>query len=155
MARTTAVIGYGSTLSRGASGPPGTEPSADSYTEIAELTNIGLPEVSFDVLPATHTGTPSGWKEFVAGMKNPGELVIEGHFLPAQATHGYDTGLLLDFHNKTLRNFKVDLADAGDSEVYFAAFVSKVKVNLPLEGKITFQATLSISGVVDLSDLDS
>src|SRR5688572_18344471 len=53
-----------------------------SYEVIGEITSISHPKLARDAIDASGIGTPGGWREFVPGMKDAGEVTIEMNFVP-------------------------------------------------------------------------
>lgn len=76
MAETEAMIGYGSKFELHDGGSPGT------YDEIAEVFNITPPSDSIDVIDATHMQSPDATREFILGLRDPGECSFEINFVP-------------------------------------------------------------------------
>lgn len=77
---TKASIGYGSTFELEATIGGG------DYTPIAEIDNLTPPNEKADVLDATNFDSPGGYKEFIAGMVDPGECKFDMNFLPGSAS---------------------------------------------------------------------
>lgn len=55
------------------------------FTTIAQITNISGPNISVDTVDVTSMDSVGGWKEFIAGMIDGGEVSIEA-FLVADAS---------------------------------------------------------------------
>lgn len=63
MAVTGAAVGYGITF---------------TYSGISgEIVSVSGPNITRDMIDATHTGSPDGYKEFVGGMRDGGEITLE------------------------------------------------------------------------------
>lgn len=77
---TQASIGYGTKFSL--------ENAAGSgvFVEIAEIDDLTPPNEKADVLDATNFDSPLGYKEFIAGMVDPGELKAAMNFVPGSAS---------------------------------------------------------------------
>lgn len=52
---------------------------------VAHCTSIGTPSVTTDMVECTALDSPGGFKEFMAGWKEGGEVTIEGYFDAADA----------------------------------------------------------------------
>lgn len=122
----------------------------ESFTTIAEVTKIGGPKLGAEVLDVTSHSSTSGWREFIAGLLDGGEVTFTINYVPTNATHNYAAGLLKDFTNRTLRNFKVVWPDSGSTTWAFAAIVKSFEPDAPVDGKLESQVTLKISGVPTL-----
>src|SRR5690349_8645480 len=76
MAATEASIGYGTWMKRGGSTPTG-------FADLGvEVTSITPPGVTRDAPDASHMSSPDGYREFIAGMADAGEVEIEYNFVP-------------------------------------------------------------------------
>jgi hypothetical protein len=60
---TSAKSAFGTTLKKGA-------------TAIAELISIGGPTISADTIEATSHDSPDGYREFLQGLRDAGEITI-------------------------------------------------------------------------------
>lgn len=55
-------------------------------TELAEITGIGMPEDTTDIVEATHFGSEQARREFIAGLIDSGEGEFELNYVPGSAT---------------------------------------------------------------------
>jgi len=112
------------------------------FTKIAELTNIDGPGFSVDIADiSSHDDT---WKKKVAGLKDGGQVQIQGNWLPAHATQGASTGLLSNLGTET--DFKIVFPDSGSTTWDISAIPSGLNPSGPHTDKLSFSATLDISG---------
>lgn len=114
MATSRAVNAFGTLLQRG----DGVTPT-EAFTTIAELTNIEVPAAESDILDVTHHTSPGAYKEYVLGLKDGGEVTLEGNYVPTDATQRYSTGLLADNASGVLRHFRLIFSD-GIAAVFAA-----------------------------------
>jgi hypothetical protein len=105
-ASSNALNAFGTLLQRGDGA--GTE----VFTTIAELQNVEIPGVETDILDVTHHTSPGAFKEFVLGLRDGGEVTVEGSYVPKEATQNATTGLLADNLSGVKRNFKCIFSDA-------------------------------------------
>lgn len=77
---TQASIGYGTKFALE------TAPGSGTYFDIAEIDDLTPPNEKADVLDATNFDSPNGYKEFIAGMVDPGDLKFSMNFLPGSAS---------------------------------------------------------------------
>jgi len=120
------------------------------YTVIPEVKGLAVPEIQVEYPDATNLDSPGGFREFVAGLKDAGEISI-----PAGYTSGaYNTAVGFQA-NATLIFFKTTLpketgqATTGDVFV-FSGFVSprletnavgeiiSMSLNIRTSGNVTF-----------------
>lgn len=127
----------------------GTTLSRDSHL-VAELTNIGGVEVKVDTIDVTSHDSASGYKEWIGGLKEAGEVGIEGNFIPGD-TEG-QIGLHADMVAGTLQAFVITFPSALATTWTFSAIVTRFKINDAKSGDTvaSFSATLKISGAPTL-----
>ena len=118
--------------------------SPEIFTTIAEVTNIGGPELEQEAIDVSHHGL--AWKEFVGGLKDGGEISIEANYLPADATHDASTGILADLAAGTLRNFELVFTDTASTTWSFTALITRFAVGAPVDNKLSVNITLKLSG---------
>lgn len=124
-----------------ASAAVGTTLSWNSTT-VNELTSIGDLDTSADDIEVTDYQATDGYKEFIQGLKDGGELEIEGNFYPS------DTGqsnLISDFNAGTTQEVVITLPGSIGAWT-FDAYVKAFATQVPLDGKVGFSATLKITG---------
>lgn len=112
--------------------------------KIAEVTDFSINE-SKDVIDATQFDSPDGFKEKIASWKDPGSSNMTLQYVPGGTTHQQ---LIDDYDSDFLRKFKVVLPVAGSPEIIFHAFSSALGQPFPLDGKLTLQITLTLSGAI-------
>lgn len=147
MAITRARIGYGTLLeySDGASPP--------NWTTVAEVTNLGGPGLSKDTPDASHMESPDGYREFISGLKDGGEVTVDCNFLPDDVTQGSASGVLYMFETDALaRDWHIIWSGASPQVTWaFKAVVSGVEPNAPIDDKMTLTVTLKVSGKPDFT----
>lgn len=129
---TAAKAAFGTTLARNGS-------------IIAELTNIGSPKLSLDTQEVTSHQSANSYKEYIGTLLDGGEAAIEGNFIPSD-TDG-QVGLITDMEAKTVQSFVITFPPAILATWTFTALVTAFEVgDTPVDGVLTFSATLKISG---------
>lgn len=63
--------------------------AATSYTYLAEVYDIKLPSVATDQHEASHAQSPFGFKEYIDGMKDGGELTFSMNYVPGSGTDAF------------------------------------------------------------------
>jgi len=139
------LAGFGTLLKIGDGG--GTE----VFTTIAEVSNISGPGLAMDTIDVTNHSSPTAWRQYVAGLKDAGEVSFDINYTPTAATHNATTGLLKDMNDRTLRNFKLVFPDLGATTWTFAAFITGFEPSEPIDDKLTAAVTLKISGAPTLA----
>ena len=119
---------------------------AESFTTIAEVYDISGPSFALDPIEVTHHTSTDGWREFVGGLLDGGEVTFSINFAPAGATHSYSSGLIEDMVDRTVRNFQLIFPDVGATEWEFAALVTAFEPKEPIDDRLSADVTLKISG---------
>ena len=142
MAATTGTSGFGTLLKAGNGGSP-----TETFTTIAEIKSISGPQLSIEMIDATHMESPSSYREMKPSFKDGGEVTFDVNFLPANATH---TALTTDFEAKTLRNFKITWPNTGATVWSFSAYVTGFQPSAAIDDMLSASVTLKISGAVTI-----
>lgn len=126
----------------------GNAASPEVFTTLAEVVNISGPGLKAEALDVTHMSSTDGFREFVGGLIDGGEISLEVNFLPSNATH---TGLSTDMYNRTLRNFKLTWPLSPAVNWSFSAIVTGYEPGAPVDGKLSANITLKLSGKPNLA----
>jgi hypothetical protein len=140
MPASSAISAFGTLLKIGDGG--GTE----VFTSIAEVGDISGPALKMDTQDVTSHVSPGAFRERVPGLLDAGEVTFSLSFLPTAATQSQSTGLIRDLRNRTKRNFQLVFPDAGSTTWSFAAYVTAFSPKEPVEGKLSADVTLTITG---------
>lgn len=136
----SAISSFGTLLKIGDGGGP------ETFTTIAEVIDIKGPKLKANTEDTTNHSSAASFEEFVVTTLSAGEISFKINFVPTGATHSYSTGLLKDFVNKTMRNFKLVLPNIGATTWTFAAAVTAFDLDAPTKGKLSADVTLKING---------
>lgn len=117
-----------------------------TFTAIAEINDINGPNLSRDTLETTSLDTTGGYRTFIGGFRDGGEIQLEMNF----TLDGYDD-LKLDFEDDDPRDYQIVLPDTGATTLGFSALVTALGMKLSTTDKITASVTLKISGEVTLT----
>ena len=117
---------------------------ASTYADVGEVVSIDLLDVEVDSIDVSSHDSPSQWREFVAGMKDGGELSMEVNYDPA--LHGTIWGAL-----GTERNHRITLPDAGAATIAFAGFISGASAQAPYDDKLSATFTIKVTGAVTIT----
>ena len=114
--------------------------------DIPSLTSIGVVSVSADELDATTLDSASGYREFLAGFKDSGELTITGYHDGSAAQAGIRTAFGTGAVHATVITFP------DSKTVTFNSFVKGFTIgSADVDGIVGFGATFRISGAVAVS----
>lgn len=110
---------------------------------IANLTSISGIEITADTIDVTTLDSLGGYKEFINGFKDAGEVGIEGYFDASEGQMSFqgsiDTG--------TAEAYTIEFPPMLGASWQFDGIVTNFKVgDAEMDGTIAFGATIKISG---------
>lgn len=115
-------------------------------TPIAEVLSITGPGITRDTIEVTNLGSSGGYREFISGYRDGGELTFTINFIYA----GYNN-LKTDFESDNSVNYSVVLPDASNTTLSFAGFVTSLPLNIAPDAAVTCDVTIKITGEVQLT----
>lgn len=143
---TEAQKGHGTILAKGDSLSP------ETFETIAEVLDIDGIKLGLEALDATSHDSPGGWMERIGGLLDGGELSFSINLIADNATHDELTGLHSELVARSKKNYQLTLQGSSGTKVMtFAALVTAYEVKAPVEGKLTADVTLTISGAVSVA----
>lgn len=131
-----AFAGVGATFSRW---------DGSEFVAIAEVTSITGPSMTRDTIDVTSLDTSGGYREFIAGFRNPGTLSLTMNFTSA----GYSQ-MKTDFEDDTAQEYQIVLPDPAETTLEFSGLVTELPLTVSVDDKVTMDVTIQISGQVDL-----
>lgn len=123
------ISGFGTTLKKGAA-------------EIAELTSITGPSMEADTIDVSNHGSADGFRQYVAGMRDGGEVSIEGNF----TNEAGQAALVTDFAAGSSNQYVITFPTTPEVTWTFNAIVSAFESSAPYDDKLSFTATLKVTG---------
>jgi hypothetical protein len=90
--------------------------------------------------------SPDGYREFLGGLKDGGEVTIEANFLPAHASQNASTGVISFFDAGERRNYQIVWPTSPTTSWQFAAVVQSVEPAAPVDDKLNLSVTFKLSG---------
>jgi len=111
---------------------------------LAELLSIGGPSISIDTVELTSHDSADTFREFVAGLRDGGDVSIEGNFIPSD-TAG-QRAFVTDLKAGTKREVIITGPTAAAFTWTFDAVVTAYEPTHPFDGKLGFTATLKVTG---------
>lgn len=118
--------------------------SPGAFIAVGEVTDIDVLDIEIDDLDVSSHSSPGQWREFVAGMKDAGELSMEVNYDPA--LHGNLWAAV-----GVTRQHKIILPDAGAAEFAFSGFISGMSAEAPHDDKLSATFTIKVTGAVTLT----
>lgn len=117
--------------------------SPEVFTAVSEIVEFDGPDGTATEIDITHLTSTA--KEFLVGLKDEGRITFGMNFVPTDAQQ---IGLRNDRANRTKRNFRLELTDAGPTKLSFAAYVMGLSISGRPDDKISARLTLRITGDV-------
>jgi len=131
------IDGYGTQLRRG----NGAEPEA--FTAVGNVGSFSGPNIERETYDTTaHDG--DGWREFIGGLKDGGEVSVEVHYDP-------------DKHDSFVDDFEADDAiryemESPAGETWsFNAILTGFEREMPVDGQMAATLTWKVSGKPELT----
>ena len=121
---------------------------APVYTDIVQLLTISGPTMSRDRIDVTAHDSANQTREFINGLLDPGELTFSINYDPDDATHDDATGLLDVFDSGATRAYRITFTDPGPTLWTFDAICNGFEIQAPVDGALTADITLSLSGAL-------
>ncbi len=120
--------------------------TAETFTTLAEVLDIDGPSQSRDSIEVT-SHSSNGWREFIAGLKDGGEISFDLNMVPDDATQ---QTLRDHFDDGTVGNYQIVYPNGWQDD--FAATITDYGTKSPVDGPVTDSVTLKISGAVTRSE---
>lgn len=133
----------------------------NAFPLVAEVVSITPPQLSKDTPDVTHMASPDGYREFISGLRDGGEVSLELNYVPADATQNLlredinvsnSPSLILDFQNQAYlygnnspaSEYRVIFPD--NSMVQFEGYVNSMSPAVPLDDKMNLSVGLKVTG---------
>lgn len=126
------IDGFGTILAR-ESATPGT------YVAIANVSNISGPGLTRETIDVSAHDSPDATREFVGGLKDPGEVSADLNFDPA----AHDT--LIDDLDEQEHNYRITWPEG--TTWTFAAILTGFEPGAPIDDKLSASVTWKVSGM--------
>jgi len=114
-------------------------------TTIAAIRDISGPSLSLDTIDVTTHDSTGAWREFIAGLKDGGEVSLELVFDPDDATQ---KTLRDDLIARTVNAYSITLTDTSPTVIGFSALVTDFEPSMGVEDELSASATLKVTGAV-------
>ena len=116
-----------------------------SGTTIAELTNISGPGISMDTVETTNHDSPSGYREFVAGLTDAGEFSVTGNLIASSTT----VSDLIINGSQTARTYAITFPN--NLAWSFSGFITNFDTTGAYDGKLEYTFSIKVSGAPTFS----
>jgi predicted secreted protein len=119
--------------------------SGSAWAAISEIISITGPSMTRDTIDVTSLSSTGGYREFIAGFRNPGTVALSMCFTRA-AYELFKT----DFESNTVKNYRIVLPDVENTSVEFMGLVTELPLTIPADDKVTCDVTIQLSGPIDM-----
>lgn len=113
--------------------------------ETAELSNIGISMSGDSIDVSSHEsadGLGDRFREFIPGLKDAGEVTMEGNYIPADVGQA---AIEADYEAHEVRRIHI-FAPNGIVDFEVDAFVTRLEISAPHDGKLSFSGTFKVDG---------
>jgi hypothetical protein len=115
-----------------------------ALTDLAELTEISMPETEVDVVEATHFGSPQAHREYIAGLIQAGQGTFSMNLALGSVT---DQLCRTAVNGRKVLSYKITLPTAtGTWEISGNLIVMKHTRLVPLDDKLSSQIAVQFTG---------
>jgi predicted secreted protein len=120
--------------------------TSGAWVALAEVNSISGPTMSRDTIDVTSLDSIGGYREFIAGFRDPGTVQLTMNF-----TNSTYTLMKADFDSPTEQNYEIVLNDDASTSLEFIGLVTELPIEIPTDDKVTATVTIKISGQVTLN----
>lgn len=114
---------------------------------VAEINSIAGPTFSRNIIDVTALDSPGGYKKFIAGMRDAGEVTLNMNFLFA----GW-AAMKGDFESNVAKEYSIVLPDTTATTLTFDGLVTAMPfAAITPDEKISLDVTIKITGIVDVT----
>lgn len=126
---------FGIQLQRGDGATP-----TEAFAAIAKVTNVSGPEIERETYDVTAHDSVDGWREFIGGLKDGGEVSLEVNYDPRDHDE-----LVADFEDDAPRNYKL-VFPGGLGSWTLKLVLSGFKQQAPVDDKFSGEIKYKVSG---------
>lgn len=124
---------------------------ATSAISVAGLTEISGLSLSADTIDATTLNSDGGYRQFVGGFKDGGEVSLSGYF--NSTTGKGQAELYAAFESGAEEDFSIEFPADLNAKWTFKGVVTGIETGASLEDLVSFSATIKVSGKPTLGTL--
>jgi len=141
MTVSSAIWAYGSLLQIGDGAV------SEAFSTVAEIVELTPPAMSRDDIDVSNNDSSDGYREFIPGWRDGGEVSAKANWLPTNTTQAYSSasGLHGQFNDNVKHNYRIVLPSSLIT-ISFSGFLTAFEPDLPLEEQAQLSFTIKISG---------
>src|SRR2546430_8251268 len=111
---------------------------------LLEVFKLGGPAMKADMKEVSNMASPNTYKEFIAGIREGGDVTFEGNYIPKESTLSQQN-VRTDFEAGTLSNWCLALPGPGTGIWMFTGMVMSLSPSIPLDDRIVVTGVLRIT----------
>lgn len=142
----TASLGKGVRLQRGTGNSP------EAAEDIGEILEISGPSFARDAVETTHSQSPGGYREFISGLRDGGEISATIALVPSGTDGDPHKEIFDDYKNASRVTYRMLFPDAV-TYFLFDGLVTSLDHATPIDDRMTLAVTIKISGEPELLSL--
>ena len=119
--------------------------SGSAFTTLSEVITITGPNKTRTAIDDTALNPTGGYRTFLGGLRDAGTMAITMNF-----TNANYKLLESDYESDASQSYQIVLADTQTSIFDCDALITSFNMSIPLDDKITVDATFKITGQVPL-----
>jgi predicted secreted protein len=139
MTTSSAIWAYGSLFQTGDGA------ASEGFSTVAEITELTPPAMSRDDIEVSNNDSSDGYKEFIPGWRDGGEVSCKANWLATNSTQDFTTGLGEQFNDNVKHNYKIVLPSSLIT-ISFTGFLTAFEPDLPLAEQAQLSFTVKITG---------
>jgi predicted secreted protein len=117
-----------------------------AWVSVGEVINITGPSMSRETIDVTSLASTGGYREFIAGFRDPGTLTFTMNFTRSD----YET-MKTDFESDTEVDYEMILPDDDVTTFEFSGLVTELPLNLDPGSQITCNITIKVTGQITIN----
>ena len=118
---------------------------------IANLTEISGLEISADTVEVTTLDSKDGYREFIGGLKDGGEVGVSGFFDPT--TGKGQAEFLAALESGEVSDFAIEFPSSIGKKWTFKGIVTAFTTGVSLEDPLSFEGSIKVTGKPTLAAL--
>jgi predicted secreted protein len=118
-------------------------------TTISEITTISAPNLSAETIDVTTHSSAGSYREFIKGLRDGGEISIEGNFTTASAS-----ATIIALETSSTNTVTIDYPTKPSTTRFTASVLATgFTMEAPVDGVIPFTATFKVTGQPTLGQI--
>jgi len=118
-------------------------------TTISEVTSISAPNLTADTIDVTTHGSTGRYREFIQGLRDGGEITIEGFYTTASANT-----ITTQLNTTATATATIDLPTTPSTTRFTATVIcTAFSSEAPVDGAISYSATFKVTGQPSLGTI--